>query len=122
VGARERDWENRRHFFAVAARAMRRLLIDHAGGRTTAEQVPIAGLEAWLRGRDDKLDLAVAVDQLLAELEATHQDWCSIVELKFFMGLTDEEAADALGLPLRTMQRKFSDARRWLFERLESRP
>lgn len=122
VGAHEGDWEDRRYFFAVAARAMRRLLIDHARGHAKVQQVPITGLEAWLRGCDDKLDLAVAVDQLLNELEATHQDWCSIVELKFFMGFTDEEAADALGLPLRTMQRKFGDARRWLYERLESRP
>ncbi len=42
------------------------------------------------------------------------------MDLKFFMGLTDEETADALGLPLRTVQRKFGDARRWLFERLEN--
>jgi len=43
------------------------------------------------------------------------------VDLKFFIGLTDEETADALGLPLRTVQRRFGDARRWLFEKLESR-
>ncbi|HEY2012636.1 MAG TPA: ECF-type sigma factor, partial [Bryobacteraceae bacterium] len=66
-----------------------------------------------------KLEQAIAIDLLLDQLQPEHPDWCSIVDLKFFMGLTDEETADALGLPLRTVQRKFGDARRWLFEKLE---
>jgi RNA polymerase sigma factor (TIGR02999 family) len=119
VGARERDWQNRGHFFAIAARAMRRLLIDHARGRPQARMVPIAGIEEWLRAPGAKLELAVAIDRLLDQIEREHPDWCTIVDLKFFMGLTDEETADALGLPLRTVQRKFGDARRWLFEKLE---
>ena len=47
---------------------------------------------------------------------------CTIVELKFFVGFSDQETAEALRLPLRTMQRQFGDARRWLFENLETRP
>ena len=120
VGARERDWESRRHFFAVAARAMRRLLIDHARGRQKGSKIPIEGLEEMLRGRDEQLEQAVAINGLLDEMEKTHPDWCSIVELKFFAGFTDEEAAEAMGMPLRSMQRQFGEARRWLFERLES--
>ena len=117
VAARERDWESRRHFIAMAARIMRRLLIDSARARTKTEIVPLNthDLPSGPRG---ELELAIAVDRLLDELEATHPDWCSVVELKYFMGLTDDEAAEALGLRLRTMQRQFSDARRWLFERL----
>jgi RNA polymerase sigma factor (TIGR02999 family) len=120
VRARERDWESRRHFFALAARAMRRLLIDHARGRPQAQMVPIAGMEDWLRATGAKLEQALAIDGLLNQIEPEHPEWCSIVDLKFFMGLTDEETADALGMPIRTVQRKFGDARRWLFERLES--
>jgi len=120
VGARERDWQNRGHFFALAARAMRRLLIDHARGRPRAQMVPIAGLEERLRATGARLDQAIAIDRLLDEIEPQHPDWCSIVDLKFFMGLTDEETADALGISVRTVQRKFGDARRWLFEKLES--
>ncbi len=121
VNARERDWENRRHFFAIAARAMRRLLIDHARGRPKGAKLPIEGLEEMLRGRDAQLETAVAINSLLDELDGKHPDWCSVVELKFFAGLTDDETAEALGIPLRTMQRQFSDARRWLYQKLEAR-
>jgi RNA polymerase sigma factor (TIGR02999 family) len=120
VNAREREWQNRHHFFAIAARAMRRLLIDHARGRPKMQQVPLEGVEAWLRASGGKLEQILAIDTLLTAIEGTHPDWCSIVELKFFMGLTDEETAEALGLPLRTVQRKFGDARRYLFEKLET--
>ena len=120
VNARERDWQNRQHFLAVAARAMRRLLIDYARGRGDGQRIPLEALEALLPRQDGQLQLAVSVDALLDELEASHPDWCSIVEMKFFMGLTDEETAEALGLSLRTVQRKFGDARRWLFQRLQT--
>jgi DNA-directed RNA polymerase specialized sigma24 family protein len=54
------------------------------------------------------------------ELQASQPEWCSIVELKHFIGLTDQETAEALGLSLRTVQRYFSNARRWLFEKLNA--
>jgi RNA polymerase sigma factor (TIGR02999 family) len=120
VGARERDWENRRHFFAVAARVMRHLLVDHARSRIKGSKVPVENLEHLLRGRDAQLEMGVAISGLLDELDKAHPDWCSVVELKFFAGFTDEETAEALGLPLRTMQRQFGYARQWLFERLQS--
>ena len=118
LGARERDWESRRHFFAVAARIMRRLLIDHARARTKANIIPIEGSMKALARRDTELDLAIAVDSVLDELQASHPDWCSIVEFKYFMGLTDDETAEILGLSVRTTQRQFGAARAWLFERL----
>jgi RNA polymerase sigma factor (TIGR02999 family) len=121
VGARTRDWESRKHFFAVAARAMRHLLIDHARARPSGAKVSIEGLEDLLRGRDAQLETGVEISALLDEMEKKHPDWCAVVELKFFAGFTDEETAEALNLPLRTMQRQFGDARRWLYERLESR-
>jgi RNA polymerase sigma factor (TIGR02999 family) len=122
VGTRERDWESRRHFFAVAARVMRRLLIDHARARPSGAKLSIDGLEDLLRGRDEQLERGVQISALLDDMEKKHPNWCSLVELKFFAGFTDEETAEALNLPLRTMQRQFGDARRWLYERLESRP
>lgn len=121
VNARERDWENRRHFLAVAARAMRHLLIDHARARAKGLKAPLDGFEDVLQGRDDQLELGLAINELLDELEKVHPDWCTIVEMKFFAGFTDEETAEATGASLRTTQRKFGDARRWLFERIESR-
>ena len=115
----ERVWQNRQHFLAFAARAMRNLLIDHARGRHDSRRLPIDEFESLLPKRTEQLELALSVDRLLCELETTHADWCSIVEMKFFAGFTDAEAADALGMPVRTLQRKFGDARRWLFERME---
>jgi RNA polymerase sigma factor (TIGR02999 family) len=120
VTARERGWENRRHFLAVAARAMRHHLVDHARSRGKGVKTPIEGLEEMLRGRDHQLEVGIAINALLDEMDQSHPDWCTIIEMKFFAGFTNEETAEALGTPVRTMQRKFGDARRWLFERLES--
>lgn len=119
AGARERDWENRRHFYAVAARAMRHLLIDHARGRPKGTKVPFDGLEELLRGRETQVEQGVAISTLLDEMGRSQPLWCSIIELKFFAGFTDSETAEALEIPLRSMQRQFGDARRWLFERLQ---
>ena len=117
VGAKDRDWRDRRHFFAIAGRAMRRYLIDHARARPNAEVVALEGMEDFVPADSAKLDLAIAVDRLLDEMAATRPDWCMLVEVKYFLGLTDEEAADALGMKLRSMQRMWRDARQWLFER-----
>jgi RNA polymerase sigma factor (TIGR02999 family) len=119
VSARDRDWQNRRHFFAIAARAMRRHLIDHARGRPSGQFTPLAGDEL-LPGASQGLILAVTIDRLLEQMATVEPQWCRIVEIKYFLGLTDEEAADALGIKLRSLQRGWRDARRWLFERLES--
>jgi RNA polymerase sigma-70 factor (ECF subfamily) len=120
VDAKDRDWENRRHFFAIAGRAMRRHLIDHARGRPDAEFVALDGFQNLLAADSAKVDLAITVDRLLEQLAATKPEWCTLVEVKYFLGLTDEEAAEALGLKLRTMQRMWLDARKWLFEQTES--
>ena len=120
VAAKNRDWRNRQHFYAIAARAMRRYLIDHARARPEGEFVALEGMKDLLPADSAKLDLALNVDRLLEELEKTKPDWCMLVEMKFFLGLTDEEAAETLGIKLRSMQRMWRDARQWLFERTES--
>ena len=119
VAARDRDWQNRKHFFAIAARAMRRYLIDHARGRPSAQFVALQGFENILPADSGRIDLALTVDRLLDDLAKTKPEWSMLVEMKFFLGLTDEEAAEAMGVKLRTMQRTWSDARRWLFTRME---
>jgi RNA polymerase sigma factor (TIGR02999 family) len=120
VSAKNRDWQNRQHFFAIAARAMRRYLIDHARGRPNAEFVAVEGIENLLPASSAKLDVAVTIDRLLEQLAKTKPEWCTLVEVKYFLGLTDEEAAEMLGLKIRTMQRMWRDARQWLFEQMES--
>jgi RNA polymerase sigma factor (TIGR02999 family) len=120
VAAKDRDWHNRQHFFAIAGRAMRRYLIDHARGRPRGEFVGLHGVEALLPAASVRLDMALTVDRLLNELAESQPQWCNLVELKYFLGLTDEEAADVLGMKLRTVQRMWHDVRKWLFERTES--
>jgi RNA polymerase sigma factor (TIGR02999 family) len=120
VAAKDRDWQNRQHFFAIAARAMRHYLIDHARGRPDVDFVALELVENLFPANKAKVDLAVVVDRLLDQLAEAHPDWCTVVELKYFLGLTDDEAAETLGLKLRTMQRMWRDARQWLFERMES--
>ncbi len=119
VAAKNQDWQNRRHFYAIAARAMRRYLIDHARGRADAEFLPIDEMENFLPADRGKLDTAVTIDRLLTELAKSQPDWCNLVELKYFLGLTDEEAADVLNMKVRTMQRMWKDARLWLHEHME---
>jgi RNA polymerase sigma factor (TIGR02999 family) len=120
VGAKDRDWHNRQHFFAIAGRAMRRYLIDYARGHPNAEFVAIEGMENLIPGDSAQVNLALTVDGLLDKLAVANPEWCKLVEVKYFLGLTDEEAAEALGMKLRTMQRTWLEARKWLFEQMES--
>jgi RNA polymerase sigma factor (TIGR02999 family) len=119
TGVRQLEWRDRGHFYALAARAMRRFLIDHARSRGGGVRLPFDEIAPGIAVEATDLELAISVDGLLDELGRENPDRCSIVELKYFLGLTDEEAAEALGLPLRTAQRRWIEARRWLFERLE---
>src|SRR5207244_5331702 len=92
------EWNDPSHFFAIAATIMRRYLIDYARARPGIERLPMDGLPDQVFGTYNKLELAVAIDALLDELERESPQRRSIVELKFFLGLTDEEAAQALNL------------------------
>jgi DNA-directed RNA polymerase specialized sigma24 family protein len=76
-------------------------------------------MSAYLPASSAKIDLAITVDQLLNNLAKYRAEWCTLVELKYFLGLTDEEAAEVMGVKLRTMQRMWRDARQWLFEQTE---
>jgi RNA polymerase sigma factor (TIGR02999 family) len=116
VAAKNQDWRSRQHFFAIAGRAMRRYLIDHARARPDAQFVAVKEWESFLPADSVKLDIALTIDRLLNELAEARPDWCNLVELKYFLGLTDEEAAEVLGMKLRSMQRMWRDARQWLFE------
>ena len=114
------DWQDRGHFFVIAARIMRRCLIDHARARPGVRFLPLEGLPEGVMGQQGKLETAVAIDGLLEEMAAEFPKRCSVVEMKFFLGMTDEEAADALGISLHTLQREWYRARRWLFEKLNA--
>ena len=119
VRAKNIDWRDRGHFFALAARIMRRYLIDHARARPSVQFLPMDGFPDRVLGRRTPLELAITVDDLLEELEKESPQRRAVVELKFFLGMTDEEAADALNLKLHTFQREWHRARVWLYQRLD---
>ena len=116
------DWNGRGHFFAAAAEAMRRILVEtarrkgrvrHGGGRTRIDLDQVAAVDDD-RGADDLL----ALDDALGRLEAEQPEAAAVVKLRYFAGMTAGQAADALGLSRRTADRHWAFARAWLFDAL----
>ena len=121
VNQRTAAWNDRLHFFSVAARVIRRILIDHArerhalkrGGALKPVRIEHDDVAAPVRD----LDL-VALDEALGELAALGERQARIVELRFFGGLTVPEIAATLGMGSRSVDREWQVARAWLFHRL----
>ena len=119
------SWQNRAQFFAVAAQAMRRILVDHARKRSAVKRgdgtssVDIDALAHVLSAPlpDDRL---LALDAALETLAAFDPRQARIVELRFFGGLSVEEAADILGVSPTTVKREWSTARAWLFRAVQT--
>ncbi|AMV19368.1 sigma-70 family RNA polymerase sigma factor [Planctomyces sp. SH-PL14] len=115
-------WENRRHFFGAAAEAMRRILIESARRQAAIKRgeggakVPLE--EAFLVIEEPDIDL-LALDEALERLGETDPPAAELVRLRYFAGLTHSEAADVLGLPLRTVERTWTYARAWLLRALQ---
>jgi RNA polymerase sigma factor (TIGR02999 family) len=117
VDIREMQWQNKAHFFAVAATLMRRILVDHARGRNYAkrggsrQRLSLSKADRFTKQPD--IDL-VALDDALMTLEGMNAQQSRIVELRFFGGLTIEETAEALGISHATVERDWAVARAWL--------
>jgi RNA polymerase sigma factor (TIGR02999 family) len=115
------EWQNRAHFFGVAAQAMRRVLVDYARTRNVQKRGGGAARVAF----DDAVDVAeeraaelVALDDALRALAAFDERKARVVELRYFGGLTAEEAAEVLGVSLATVERDWTAARAWLIREL----
>jgi RNA polymerase sigma factor (TIGR02999 family) len=109
-------WEDRAHFFTVAARLMRRLLVDYARTHRRAKRgntTPKISLDAVRASSQPALDL-IALDQALTEFATFDPRKVEIVELRFFCGLGNEEIASALGISRATVQRELRLAKAWL--------
>jgi RNA polymerase sigma factor (TIGR02999 family) len=122
VGA-DVDWESSRHFKRVAARAMRRVLVDHARARKSQKRgggAPVVGLDAIeeLMPRSDRGDDLVHLDEALERLITLEERKGQAVELHYFGGLSYEEVADALGVSPATVHRDLRMARAWLYKEL----
>ena len=118
-------WQNRAHFLAAASQAMKRLLIDHARGRSATKRggptlrVQLEGLD--LPGRVSEVDTHTLKD-LLDRLEAEEPRMAQVVELRCFGGLTHAEIGEILGLDERTIKRDWQVARAWLYGHLKIGP
>jgi len=121
---RDVDWQNRGHFFAIAAQLMRRILVDHARHELREKHgggvIHVELSDALSRAAEPSLDVldAVALDAALQKLEALDPDQGRIVELRFFGGLTVEETAAALGISPATVKREWAVAKGWLYREL----
>jgi RNA polymerase sigma factor (TIGR02999 family) len=122
VGSGREQWEGRKHFFSAAAEAMRHILIDrarrrlalrHGGGqqRLDIDEVEVAA--------PVEQETILALNEALAELQKTDPAKAEVVKLRFFVGLSERETAEILGLSERTIERYWAYAQAWLFDRLE---
>lgn len=118
-------WDSRAHFFAAAAEAMRRILVDNARRKATSKRrgerkrIDFHLLDLADEPADDRLDL-LALDEALNKLEQQHPDKARVVKLRFFAGCTLDETAEILGVSRATVQRTWAYARAWLFGQLNS--
>ncbi|RMG53268.1 MAG: sigma-70 family RNA polymerase sigma factor [Acidobacteria bacterium] len=122
VGTESPSWQNRAHFFAAAAQAMRHILVDHARRRRAAKRAGV-GLLLTLNNLaspsgERTVDL-IALDQALTHLATFDPQKSQIVELRFFGGLTIKETAEVLGLSPTTVSRHWRLARAWLYSQLK---
>lgn len=117
----DRTWQNRAHFFAVAAKIMRQILVDHAR-RNAAQKRGGGGARAELsdnlvtvKGRSTDL---LALDAALERLAKLDPEQSQVIELQFFAGLTQEEISEVTGMSVRTVKRQWRFARAWLLAEL----
>jgi RNA polymerase sigma factor (TIGR02999 family) len=111
------QWQNRAHFFGIAAKLMRRILVDHARTKKRAKRggsdIRVSLSDANLKAQAQDLDI-VALDEALERLAAIDEQQSRIVELRFFSGLTVEETAEILSISTATVKRDWSMAKAWL--------
>ncbi len=118
------QWESRRHFLAIAARTMRRVLVDHARARKRdkrgGDRVAVTLDDQAGSGHADPIDV-IAIDDALEELAALDERKAQAVELHYFAGLGHDDVARVLGVSAPTVTRDLRFARSWIYDRLSER-
>ncbi|NOS71584.1 MAG: sigma-70 family RNA polymerase sigma factor [Verrucomicrobia bacterium] len=123
VGNENHEWDGRAHFFSAAAEAMRRILIDRARRKRAVrhggdqQRVELQEMDLASPTDDDQL---LAVSEALDKLAAEHKVEAELVKLRYFVGLTNEQAAEVLGISVRTAKYYWTHARAWLFKAIKS--
>jgi RNA polymerase sigma factor (TIGR02999 family) len=124
VGNENQKWDGRAHFFGAAAEAMRRILIDRARRKRAVrhggdqQRVDIQDVDLAPTSDEDQL---LAVSEALDKLAVAHKTEAEVVKLRYFVGMTNDEAADVLGISPRTAKYYWTHARAWLFHEIKSR-
>lgn len=124
VNRKNVNWQNRAHFFGIAAQLMRTILVDHARSHACVKRGGGAfklELDDALVVSQEKASEVIALDDALKELARLDPQQSRIVELRFFGGLTVEETAEVLHLSPATIKREWSTAKAWLFHELSKR-
>ncbi len=122
VGSQDQKWNGRAHFFGAAAEAMRRILIENARRKRAARhgggqvKLDIQEIEIAAGAKNDEI---VAVSDALERFAARDKQKAELVKLRYFVGLTTEEAAEVLGISVPTADRWWNFSRAWLFEEIE---
>jgi RNA polymerase sigma factor (TIGR02999 family) len=122
VGNQNQKWDGRGHFFAAAAEAMRRILIDRARRKRAIrhggdqQRVDIQEIDLASATDDDQL---LAINEALDKLAAQHKVEAELVKLRYFVGMTNDEAAEVLGVSSRTAKYFWTHARAWLFQEIQ---
>jgi RNA polymerase sigma factor (TIGR02999 family) len=120
-GKQAQQWNGRGHFFAAAAEAMRRILVERARGKRRQKRGGGArryDLDEGLAVTDDRLDELLAIDEVLDQLERHDSQAAGLVKLRFFAGFEHQQAAEMLGLSRRAADRLWLLSRTWLFQAL----
>jgi RNA polymerase sigma-70 factor (ECF subfamily) len=115
------EWQNRAHFFGVAAQLMRRILVEHARAHNAAKRggaAPKLELDEALNYFPNRDITILSLEDSLQTLEKLDERQSKIVELKFFGGLTTEEISEVLGVSTATVEREWRSARAWLYNEL----
>lgn len=117
------DWQNRRHFYGIASRMMRQILVDHAKRKASVKRggnVVHFSIEDVEIPVEERLTSILILDEILERLEEFDEKQAKIVEMKFFGGMTNDEIAESLDISLRTVVREWQAARLWSLPRIES--
>lgn len=120
---REKRWQNRAHFFAVAAQAMRHILVDHARSHKTEKrggETQIVSLDDVAIISNERANELVALDEALQNLSVLDERKSKVVELRYFGGLSVEETAEVLKISQETVMRDWRFAKTWLLRELSS--
>jgi RNA polymerase sigma factor (TIGR02999 family) len=123
VDQRRIEWRDRAHFFGVAARAMRQILVEYARRRGAAKRggrLRLVALEEGTVPAEERAEALLAVDEALTRLAEHSPAMARVVECRFFAGLTEEETAEATGGSVRTVQRQWRRAKAWLYQELSA--